>query len=72
MRALLLVVTVAAVAAWLIKLTGPIAVLIAAVACLPLAGPLFRRPLEGILATMFLVIVATWIGIAVFAVAMED
>jgi hypothetical protein len=72
-RALLVAVAVSAVGAWLVKLMGPtIALVTGALACLPLAGPLFRRPLEGILAMTFLFIVAFWAGIAVFAIAMGD
>ncbi|HJT32752.1 MAG TPA: hypothetical protein VJ783_11985 [Pirellulales bacterium] len=72
LRALLVAVTVCAVFAWLVKLTGPVALLIAALSCLPVAGPLFRRPLEGILATTFLIIVAIWVAIALFANVMGD
>lgn len=72
LRAMFAVVAVAAVVAWLIKLLGPVALLLASLACLPAAGPLFRRPLEGILAVTFLLIVATWVGMAVLVVALGD
>ncbi|MGH7193129.1 MAG: hypothetical protein ACREJM_06285 [Candidatus Saccharimonadales bacterium] len=72
LRSLLVVVTGVAVIAWAAKLVGVIAVIVPLLACLPLLGGLFRRPLEGILLTVFLAIVAGWVGIAVFVVAMGD
>jgi hypothetical protein len=73
LRALLVGVTVAAVVTRIIKLgVPPVALLIAALGCFPLAGLAFRRPLEGILATMFLIIVASWVGMAVLAVGLGN
>jgi hypothetical protein len=73
LRALLAWVTVVAVVTRIVQLgVPPVTLLIAALGCFPLAGLAFRRPLEGILATMFLIIVASWVGMTVLAVALGN